>query len=81
MEGSWLPDKSKARDIVESFEEGIWKSLYKGEDSLDGKLAIISNALKMESMPLLKDEAHKVMYLCELEDIYYDIVFHAHHDY
>jgi len=76
-----LPNRSKVKKIVDSWEEAIWKQLYKGEASLDGQLAIISRELDLTSMPFLKNDSEKFNYLMKLEDTYYDKVFHECHDY
>ena len=78
---NFLPSQAEGKKAVEDFEEGIWKDLYHGVESLDEKLAIISKKLKLRSRPSLKDDNEKFSYLMELEELYYDRVFHAHHDY
>jgi len=55
--------------------------LYKGETSLDGQLAIISERLGLKSMPWLKTLEEKDEFLTQLEEIFYWKVYHEHHDY
>lgn len=76
-----LPSKAKVKKTVEEWEEAIWKDLYKDANSLDKKLAIISEELKLQSMPFFKSGVEKFLYLMRLEDIYYEKVFRACHDY
>lgn len=78
---NWLPSEAEAKKAVEDFEEGIWKDLYHGVESLDEKLAIISKKLQLESPPSFNDDSEKFNYLMKLEDIYYDKVFRECHDY
>lgn len=75
-----LPDKYPLRNVVEDWEEGIWKELYGDEKSLDGKLVIISERLRLDSMPLLRNNAEKAGYLAYLEDLYYDKVYRGAHE-
>jgi hypothetical protein len=76
---SQVPSEDETREGVDSWYESIWTNLYKGETSLNKKLAIISEKLTLIRMPFLKNKAEKIKYLDKLEDIYYDDVFHTSH--
>ncbi|MBW2984090.1 hypothetical protein KY361_03190 [Candidatus Woesearchaeota archaeon] len=76
-----LPSESDVREATRNWEDGIWEDLYHGETSLDGKLLRISERLELKSMPLLKTPEERWAYLAQLEDQYYDMMFHQHHDY
>ena len=69
----WNPEQEGGHD---RWEEILWHDLYGDETSLDGKLLRIGERLELKSMPWLRTPEKKWTYLGQLEDQYYDKVYH-----